>query len=567
MYQDSEERRSRSRTRFYGDLNEPQSRPAQRVGPQYGQVQRGRSQSRDNENFARFNSGPPRQYRDEGREYDEDRYYDARGSGDDFTRDYMTRGRSRNVSDSSGVQYARPDDSAHYMDENRSQGYGRPHREITRPSRSSSLNSLGLNTHHASPSFEEDDDELPSRIQGLSIVQAPAEPSAERGGAATRGAVRQQKRQAARRLASGATVTALPRVEETVAAENAAQDVRSPAKPIVYLPEKYKDLKPELKPAWKALQDEVSSTFRAVIGVPSGQRYPNMTVERRNEITDELFLNPVFEGMVTHATNNALFAAVARQVDAKLSEGEKFYPPGLALKGFELRWPYSLLSEMARTSFRSCKTQWRAQEDEAVARKQEDNRRANRERERRITKANQLEMAIELFATKYNVKPESVKELIHYELMSDEASGPDQADTRGFAAWKTRMAFKAGLGELPDAAYDDKHFLEVLEMPWRSGELTDALHKLAVLSVSLMTDNQRKKIRYTRVRGTGRTSSRIPDIAPYNFGIDKTWFETHKEDPNCQHLLVDWGKWPGPEGFGTPEDAGFDGDAESNGEE
>jgi hypothetical protein len=56
-----------------------------------------------------------------------------------------------------------------------------------------------------------------------------------------------------------------------------------------------------------------------------------------------------------------------------------------------------------------------------------------------------------------------VRDLLHEELLSDEASGPQDEDEESFAAWKVRMAAAHGHKVLTPAALKDKHFLEVLK--------------------------------------------------------------------------------------------------------
>ncbi|KAJ6540383.1 hypothetical protein B0H19DRAFT_1077795 [Mycena capillaripes] len=471
-------------------------------------------------------------------------------------------------------------------------------------SRSFSLNSLGTETnpHHHTISMRTDNaDDLVAKLQAMSVKQdrleernehltlrtqeledivaardLPVRPSSNRGGVASRGSSVEQKRQASRRIAREASI---PEPEEAPV-ELAVTD--AVVRLSVYLGRKVKDLPPEVKRARSALQDEVSRNFRMVIGVP-GKIYPDLSLKRFNETTGELFLSPSFEYTVTHPTNVALFVAVARQVEQQLRGGINFYPPGLSIPDASVEWDRALLIEMARTSFRSCKQQWREQMDEEVAQREELSRRTNRWRERRITKAEQLRKGVQEFTDKYNSKPDNVKagfklkpkdveELIHEQLMSDEASGPEEGDTRGKAAWDTHMAFKGGLGDLTDAQMAKVHFLEVIGTPWRSDEFSTDLHELAKTAFNAFSEKEKKKIHYTRVRGTGRTSSRIPLIAPYDYSINQTWFNTYKLHPDYRHLLGDWGNFPDPQGLGTnkhttnatEEAGGDDADVESN---
>jgi hypothetical protein len=89
---------------------------------------------------------------------------------------------------------------------------------------------------------------------------------------------------------------------------------------------------------------------------------------------------------------------------------------------------------------------------------------------------------IEVFAKKHGVDSKDVKEAIHEQWMSDEASGPE-GDTSETAkeVWKTRMAFAAGLGNVSDdRSANTTNFLQVLECAWRSGKV-----RTLVLSRSL----------------------------------------------------------------------------------
>lgn len=44
-------------------------------------------------------------------------------------------------------------------------------------------------------------------------------------------------------------------------------------------------------------------------------------------------------------------------------------------------------------------------------------------------------------------------------------------------------------------------------------------------------------------------------LAPFNFGIDKVWYEGHKNIPSYRIHLRDWYQYPGPEGFELVNDA------------
>ncbi|KAJ6617745.1 hypothetical protein B0H10DRAFT_2218292 [Mycena sp. CBHHK59/15] len=237
-----------------------------------------------------------------------------------------------------------------------------------------------------------------------------------------------------------------------------SQGMRSAVKKSVYLGSK--DLiDKSFKRSRAILQDQVSRSFREIIGVP-GNKWPDLTVPRIDEVTDESYLNPMFEATVSHLTNQHLFDEVAKQVTAQL------HGP------FQI-WDKTVLVEMAKTSFRSCKAQWRVQVDDEAARMNAANLMTNRRRDRREGKAKHRgkEGAIEAVAAKYNVSKKSVAELLHEQHMSDEVSGPEDANDTSKAVWTTRMAFKTGLGDVSAEALKKIRFVEVLECPWRSDEL------------------------------------------------------------------------------------------------
>lgn len=106
----------------------------------------------------------------------------------------------------------------------------------------------------------------------------------------------------------------------------------------------------------------------------------------------------MFEATVSHLTNQHLFNEVAKQVTAQLhgvrtfpknlylseiQQGVEFWPDGLAIPDIDVTWDKTVLVEMAKTSFRSCKAQWRVQVDDEAARMNAANLMTNRRRDRR----------------------------------------------------------------------------------------------------------------------------------------------------------------------------------------
>jgi hypothetical protein len=168
---------------------------------------------------------------------------------------------------------------------------------------------------------------------------------------------------------------------------------------------------------------------------------------------------------------------------------------------------------------------------------------------------------------KYGLTTEAVKQILHEQHMSDEESGPEDSDETSKAVWRTKMIYEAGYEGNSDDVLAKIEFVEVVSTPWRSEEvssqpsiksvnysmcsqMSQPLHELSEMAFKLLPIRDKKKIHYVRVR-TGRVSARIPDDAPYNFGINQLWLDANKNHPDRVHLLSDWGTYQDPEGFGT----------------
>ena len=67
-----------------------------------------------------------------------------------------------------------------------------------------------------------------------------------------------------------------------------------------------------------------------------------------------------------------------------------------------------------------------------------------------------------------------------------------------------------------------------------------------------LSEQDKKRIRAKVVRNTDRTSTRPPSNAPYDFGIDRTWYEAHKSE--YQIMVQDYFTYGDPTGFGTEAD-------------
>ncbi|KAJ6612562.1 hypothetical protein B0H10DRAFT_2223055 [Mycena sp. CBHHK59/15] len=222
-----------------------------------------------------------------------------------------------------------------------------------------------------------------------------------------------------------------------------SQGMRSAVKKSVYLGSK--DLiDKSFKCSQAILQDQVSRSFS--------------------------YLNPMFEATVSHLTNQHLFDEVAKQVTAQL-HGREFWPDGLAIPDIDAQWRVQVDDEAARMNAANLMTI----EDMIAAKGKQST--AARKGHRGGCGQVQREQEVG-------------RRAVAQQHMSDEVSGPEDANDTSKAVWTTRMTFKTGL--------------EVLECPWRSDEMTAPLHDLSTIASGLLSENERQKIQLIRVPDTGR---------------------------------------------------------------
>jgi hypothetical protein len=82
------------------------------------------------------------------------------------------------------------------------------------------------------------------------------------------------------------------------------------------------------------------------------------------------------------------------------------------------------------------------------------------------------------------------------------------------------------------------------------------LHKLRKIWWESLSIKEKETISSTPVYGTGRSTSVPPLQAPYDFGIDKTWWALFKH--KYPEHVKDWFTYGNPEGF-HDEEMGEDG--------
>ncbi|KAJ7764465.1 hypothetical protein B0H14DRAFT_2633586 [Mycena olivaceomarginata] len=129
-------------------------------------------------------------------------------------------------------------------------------------------------------------------------------------------------------------------------------------------------------------------------------------------------------------------------------------------------------------------------------------------------KSLQHQSASKTHAAQHNLDPTTLKDLLHEEHMSDEASGPEDTTQESVANWKARIARASGHGDLSPPALAPLNFVEVLEADWgctEFGGLNVDIHGTWFDSLSA---RQKNSLKYIRVRGTGRQPYMLGGQAP-----------------------------------------------------
>ncbi|KAJ7938968.1 hypothetical protein B0H13DRAFT_1851143 [Mycena leptocephala] len=274
-----------------------------------------------------------------------------------------------------------------------------------------------------------------------------------------------------------------------------------------------------------AIPKYTTITFRGACGV-QGLNWPETAVVRVNPATGVTYLSPLFECGVTDPRNHAICVAIAGTVDREMNDNR---PPGVPETAV---WDSKLLLKCAKQSFRTCKASWKKVHDAEAAKRAAINDRNTRRYRRRCTKYEHIDSQVDAYAAKLRVPRSVVADLFTQELLSDEASGPEDEADETFEAWKVRMAAAAGHKNLTAVALKKEHFVEVLECPWRSDELSIISSSMQTLYTRAFNASGGAPIKYTRVTTpTHRKSSLVPRIAPWDFGISSQWLTEQRNDP------------------------------------
>ncbi|KAF8155120.1 hypothetical protein K438DRAFT_1862923 [Mycena galopus ATCC 62051] len=201
------------------------------------------------------------------------------------------------------------------------------------------------------------------------------------------------------------------------------------------------------------------------------------------------------------------------------------------------------MNELAKESFRNLKPSWKAQTNRHAAARAKINNQADRRNKRRKQKSKQMGDYLNAFADEKKLAPSFLRDLSHEQYLSEEFSGPED-ETESHDAWKVRCAVAAKMPTDPTSLAKHK-FLEVLSPAWRSPLYSSLIHEFEEFAFAQRVERQR----YIRV-SLGRSSDRIPNCAPFNFGVLDGWLAANAGKQKNHGMLHDWGRFPEPEGCG-----------------
>ncbi|KAH9939993.1 hypothetical protein B0H21DRAFT_872219 [Amylocystis lapponica] len=285
--------------------------------------------------------------------------------------------------------------------------------------------------------------------------------------------------------------------------------------------------------------------IRRLTGVGIKDKWPKWTdpmPERLEPETGNRYLDPYFESDMRHVNNITIVERTVGMVWIELND-ENTAPDFMEKqpKGIVTR---RAVRDIARTAWRGFKEAYKAQHYEDHKDKQERAHRKTRRYLRRKNKCTHLLAAIDTYMERHGVNPTN---LVAIDLMSDEGSGPEDEGEEP-SEWQSRMAKAVGMSDVQESVLQGLVFFERIKPNWRSDEYTAILHELWDIHWDSLTVKQRKEY-HVRVTSTGRSTNMPPPEVPYNFGINKTWFEEHKAQ--YADYLRDWYQFPDPPGFGS----------------
>ncbi|KAL1951518.1 hypothetical protein VTO73DRAFT_667 [Trametes versicolor] len=280
--------------------------------------------------------------------------------------------------------------------------------------------------------------------------------------------------------------------------------------------------------------------FRLVAGVPKSASWPKLGEPREGDFM------PIDFGSQVNASVNPTFlyrvAELAMQ-DLKAHNGLHV----AWMNAPDVKLTLGVLYGVAKKVFRNFKKQYDGQFDDEKKQRLETNEQASRRLNRRKGRASNLLKAVPVYIERHGVDPSP---FLIPDMMSDEASGPEDEEVEDKKTWKRRMAEKCGMKDKTDAQLKHITFFETVKPEWRSDMLSTMLHELWDIYIDGINSRTARAMSERVRSGTGRSTNKLPQFAPYNCGINREWYEKFKDQNSHRLALRNWYKYPDPPGFG-----------------
>ncbi|TFK52673.1 hypothetical protein OE88DRAFT_1807545 [Heliocybe sulcata] len=297
------------------------------------------------------------------------------------------------------------------------------------------------------------------------------------------------------------------------------------------------------------LQRLERTKFRELTGVKKGDIWPDVD-EVRNHVVDGQeveYYTPDFDEDVTHATNTAICKRVASTVYQEVKAYKK--QPG-ELCHPDVYFNERTIEELAKTTYRGFRDEARTQRDEERQQRKRSNQSRTRQYERRVLKLGHLKEMVPTYIERYGNDPSPI---LHPDILSDYASGPDAETSESKRRWKIRMGAKLGYDykSIPKIAWAKMEFWEHIIPEWRSDEATTIVNRLHRLYLKSLDSKALKRYKAYRIIDSNRTSKIPPAISPspWDFTISMKWWDA--EGKKWKKETLNWFTRGDPEGFGS----------------
>ncbi|KAH9856600.1 hypothetical protein C2E23DRAFT_684121, partial [Lenzites betulinus] len=280
--------------------------------------------------------------------------------------------------------------------------------------------------------------------------------------------------------------------------------------------------------------------FRLVAGVPKHGSWPKLDDPREGG-----FMPIDFEAQVNASVNPTFLYRVAELAMQDLKQHNGLHVAWMNAPDVKLT--LGVLYGIAKKVFRNFKKQYDGQFDDEKKERLAKNEQSSRRLNRRKGKASNLLKGVPVYIERHGIDPSP---FLVQDMMSDEASGPEDGEVEDKVVWKRRMAEKCGMKDKTDAQLKHIVFFETVKPAWRSDVLSAILHELWEIYLDGINSRTARAMSERVRSGTNRSTDKPPQFAPYNCGINREWYDKFVDQDTHRLALRSWYKYPDPPGFG-----------------